>query len=109
MAEINKPIETTDGTFDENIKKHSVFILDCWAEWCPPCKMIAPFIEKLAEEHKGKVVFGKMNVDENKQIPSKYKIMSIPTLLVFKNGELIDTIVGAMPYEVLNSKVKKYL
>jgi len=105
----NKPIEITDNIFDDIKKKYSFLIIDCWAEWCPPCKIIAPMIEKLAEEHKGKIVFGKLNVDENRLTPTRYGIRSIPTLLVFKNGELIDRIIGAMPYEVLNSKIKNYL
>lgn len=110
MAEFpDKAIEITDETFEETKKKYPLFILDCWAEWCPPCKIMLPIVEKLVEENKGKVVVGKLNVDENKETPGKYGIMSIPTLLVFKNGELIDKMVGAMPYEALNSKVKGYL
>jgi len=105
----NKPIEITDNTFDETKKKYPLFIIDCWAEWCPPCKIIEPMIERLAKEHNGKIVFGRLNVDKNRLTPTKYRIMSIPTLLVFKNGELIDKIIGAMPYDVLNSKVRGYL
>ena len=109
MNSPKKPIEITDNIFDESRKKYPLLIIDCWADWCPPCKIIAPMIEKLAEEHDGKIVFGKLDVDKNRLIPTKYGIMSIPTLLVFKNGELIDKIIGAMPYETLNSKVKSYL
>ena len=105
----NKPIEIIDNIFDETKKKYPLFILDCWAAWCPPCKIIAPIIEKLAKEYKGKIVFGKLNVDENRAIPTKYEIRGIPTLLVFKNGKLIDKIIGAMPCEILNSKIKNYL
>ena len=105
----NKPIEIIDNIFDETKKKYPLFILDCWATWCPPCKIIAPIIEKLAKEYKGKIVFGKLNVDENRAIPTKYEIRGIPTLLVFKNGKLIDKIIGAMPCEILNSKIKNYL
>lgn len=104
-----KPMEVTDNTFEEIKNKYTLFILDCWAEWCPPCKMIAPMIEKLAEDFKGKIAFGKLNVDNNSLVPQKYGIMSIPTLLVFKGGKLVDQIVGAMPYEILSSKVKGYL
>jgi thioredoxin 1 len=105
----NKPIEINDGNFEEIKKKYSLFIIDCWAEWCMPCKIIEPMIERLAKEHNGKIVFGRLNVDKNRLTPTKYRIMSIPTLLVFKNGELIDKIIGAMPYDVLNSKIKLYL
>lgn len=105
----DKTIEINDDNFEEIIKSHPLFILDCWADWCMPCRMIAPMVERLAEEHTGKVVFGKMNVDQNSTIPQHYEVMSIPTLLVFKNGKLIDRIIGAMPYETLNSKIKGYL
>ena len=105
----NRAITVTDSTFDDAKKKYPLLIVDCWAEWCPPCKMIAPMIEKLAEEHQGKIVFGKMNVDENRIVPGSFDVMSIPTLLVFRHGELVDKIIGAMPYDVLNSKVKGYL
>ena len=104
-----KTIEITDNNFEENMKKHDLFVVDCWAEWCMPCRMVGPMIEKLAEEHDGKIVFGKLNVDHNSTVPQKYQIMSIPTLLVFKDGELVDRIVGAMPYDVLNTKIKGYL
>jgi len=109
MNSPKKPIEITDNTFDESRKKYPLLVVDCWAEWCPPCKIIAPMIEEMAKEHDGKIVFGKMNVDKNRSIPTKYGIMSIPTLLVFKNGELVDKIIGAMPYGALNSKVKSYI
>ncbi|MFH0929367.1 MAG: thioredoxin [Candidatus Aenigmatarchaeota archaeon] len=102
-------LKVTDENFKEEMDKYPMFILDCWAEWCPPCKMLAPMIEKLVQEHKGKIVFGKLNIDENSMIPGKYEVMSIPTLLVFKEGKLVDKIIGAMPYDVLNSKVKGYL
>ncbi len=105
----NKPIKITDNRFDEIKEKYPLVIVDCWAPWCPPCKIIAPIIEKLAEEHKGEIIFGKLNIDENKITPTKYEIKSIPTLLVFKNGELIDRIIGAVPYEALNSKIENYL
>ena len=109
MKTSNKPIEITDNNFEETKKKYPLFIVDCWAEWCMPCRMMGPMIEKLAKEHDGKVFFGKLDVDHNGAVPQKYQIMSIPTLLVFKNGELVDRIVGAMPYEILNTKIKGYL
>jgi len=84
-------------------------VIDCWAPWCGPCRMIGPVIEELAREMKGKIVFGKLNVDENQQTSMKYKIMSIPTLLVFKNGALVDRFVGAMPKAMLIQKLKPHL
>jgi thioredoxin 1 len=97
-----------DADLDENVKKYPVVVIDCWAPWCGPCRMIGPLIEELAKEMKGKIVFGKLNVDENPQTSMKYKIMSIPTLLVFKNGTFVDRFIGAMPKEMLLGKLKPY-
>jgi thioredoxin 1 len=105
----DKPIELTDSNFDENVKKYSLIVIDNWAPWCPPCRMLAPVIESLAKKYANKIVFGKLNVDENKKVALKYGIMSIPTLLVFKNGKLVDRIVGAMPESVLESRLKPFL
>ena len=107
--ESKKPVEINDDNFEDSKKKYYLFVLDCWADWCMPCKMIAPMIERLAEEHAGKIVFGKLNVDKNSTVPQKYEVMSIPTLLVFKEGKLVDRIIGAMPYDVLNEKIKGFL
>jgi len=104
----DKPIEMTDADIDEHIKKYETLVIDCWAPWCGPCRMIHPIIEELAVEMKGKVVFGKLNVDENQSTALKYKIMSIPSLLVFKNGDLADVIIGAMPKQMLKPKIEKY-
>nr|2YNX_A Chain A, LACA THIOREDOXIN [synthetic construct]2YNX_B Chain B, LACA THIOREDOXIN [synthetic construct] len=103
-------VQLNDENFDEVIKKNNkVVVVDFWAEWCGPCRMIAPIIEELAKEYAGKVVFGKLNVDENPEIAAKYGIMSIPTLLFFKNGKVVDQLVGAMPKEALKERIKKYL
>jgi len=104
----DKPIEMTDADIDEHIKKYETLVIDCWAPWCGPCRMIHPIIEELAVEMKGKVVFGKLNVDENQSTALKYNIMSIPSLLVFKNGDLADVIIGAMPKQMLKPKIEKY-
>jgi thioredoxin 1 len=103
------PIKVTDETIDEVKKKYPICVIDCWAPWCMPCNILAPTIEKLAKKYRGKIVFGKLNIDENKNTAIKYKIMSIPTLLVFRNAELVDRIIGALPYEILDSKMKKIL
>ncbi len=102
------PINVLDADIDETVKNYPLFVVDCWAAWCGPCRMIGPVIEELAKEMKGKIVFGKLNVDENPQTSMKYNIMSIPTLLVFKNGVFIDRFIGAMPKEMLLQKLKPF-
>jgi thioredoxin 1 len=102
------PVELLDADIDETVKMYPTVVVDCWAAWCGPCRMIGPIIEELAREMKGKIVFGKLNVDENPQTSLKYNIMSIPTLLVFKNGALVDRIIGAMPKEMLLQKLKPH-
>lgn len=106
---LDKPITVSDATFTEIVNKHTNVLIDCWAPWCAPCHTIAPVLEELAEDYAGKIVIGKLNVDENKDIAMKYKIMSIPALLFFKNGELIDQQIGAMPREMLEPLINKYL
>lgn len=101
----NTPINIKDADFDEIIKKYYIVVVDCWAPWCGPCQMMTPVINELANEMQGKIVFGKVNVDENPITSLKYKIMSIPTLLVFKNGNLVDKIIGAYPKEELKNKL----
>lgn len=103
------PIKITDATIDAAANQYPIFILDCWAEWCGPCRSIGPIIEQLAKEMKGKVVFGKLNVDENMATANKYRISAIPTLMVFKNGKLIDKLVGAYPKPALAAKIQKFL
>jgi thioredoxin 1 len=105
----NEPIEITDATFKEIIQKHPLVVVDCWAPWCGPCRMVAPVIKELARDYAGKILFGKLNVDENPEVSAQYQIMSIPTLLVFKNGKLVDKIVGAMPRQMLEPKITRYL
>jgi len=102
------PIQLTDENFDENVKKYPTIAIDCWAPWCGPCRMVEPIVADLAKEMQGKIVFGKLNVDENQKTSMKYGIMSIPTLLVFKNGTLMDNIIGAMPKEILKAKLAPY-
>jgi len=109
MPASNEPIEVSDATFEDMIQNHPLMVVDCWASWCGPCRMVAPLIEEMARDYAGKIVFGKLNVDENRKVATQYQIMSIPTLLVFKNGKLIDRIVGAMPRQVLEPKITKHL
>jgi thioredoxin 1 len=84
-------------------------LIDFWAVWCMPCKMVEPSVKQIAEEYKGRVKVGKINVDENREIASKFGIMSIPTLLIFKDGKMVDTIIGAVPKSVIESKLKQHL
>jgi thioredoxin 1 len=105
----NKPVEMTDATFKEMIQNHSLVVVDCWAPWCGPCHMVAPVIEELSRDYAGRILFGKLNVDENREVSMQYEIMSIPTLLVFKNGKLVDRIIGAMPRQTLEPKITRHL
>lgn len=102
---MGKAIVLTDATFDETIKSDKPVLVDFWAEWCGPCKMIGPSVEELASEYEGKAVVAKLNVDENPQATVKYGVRSIPTLLVFKNGQVVDKQVGAVPKSVLAGKL----
>jgi thioredoxin 1 len=105
----NKPVEMSDATFKEMIQNHPLVVVDCWAPWCGPCRMVAPIIEELSRDYAGKILFGKLDVDENREVSTQYDIMSIPTLLVFKNGKLVDTIIGAMPRQTLEQKITRHL
>ncbi|MBX2970073.1 MAG: thioredoxin [Cyclobacteriaceae bacterium] len=102
---MGKTIELTDSTFDQTIKSDKPVLVDFWAEWCGPCKMIGPVVEELAGEYEGKAVVAKINVDENPETAAKFGIRSIPTLLVFKGGQVVDKQVGAVPKSVLAQKL----
>ncbi|MBD8487927.1 thioredoxin [Echinicola sp. CAU 1574] len=101
-----KAIEITDANFEEIIKSDQPILVDFWAEWCGPCKMIGPVVEEIAGEYDGKAVVGKVDVDSNPAVASKFGIRSIPTLLFFKNGEVVDKQVGAVPKAVLSQKLE---
>lgn len=105
----DKPIEVTDENLNSIIQKYPLVAIDCWADWCMPCKMIAPMIEELAKKYRGRIVFGKLDVSVNRRIPAKFGIRGIPTLLVFNKGKLADRIVGVQPMNVLESRLKKHL
>jgi thioredoxin 1 len=103
-------ITGTDATFDAEVLKSDLPVLvDFWAPWCGPCLMIAPVVEELAEAHKGKLKVVKMNVDENGQMPQTYGVMAIPTLILFKGGELKEKIVGALPKAKLAELIAKHI
>jgi thioredoxin 1 len=102
-----KPFTFTDDNFEtEAINSDIPVLIDFWAAWCGPCKMIAPIVEELAESYDGKVKVGKLDVDENQQTAIKYGVRSIPTVLLLKNGEVKDTIIGAVPKSVFEEKIK---
>lgn len=100
-----KALELTDATFEATIKSDKPVLVDFWAEWCGPCKMIGPSVEELASDYEGRAVVAKINVDENPLVVAKYGVRSIPTLLVFKNGQIVDKQVGAVPKSVLAGKL----
>ncbi len=102
------PVVLTDENFTKAVEKYPFLVIDCWAEWCGPCRMIHPVVESLAKKRQGEIVFGKLNVDENQMTAAEYRIMSIPTLLVFRNGKKVGAIVGAMPEAMLEAKINAY-
>ena len=104
-----KPLKVTDETIGEVIKKYPLVVVDCWAPWCGPCRFLSPVINELASEMSGKVVFAKLNTDENMVTASHYGIMSIPTLLLFKNGKLMDKSIGALPPDMLRDWIERYI
>ena len=105
-----KPLTVTDATFrSEVLEANRPVLMDCWADWCGPCRMVGPVIEELASEWRGRIVVAKLNTDENPKTAATYGIRSIPTLLVFERGQLRDTIVGAVPKAELVRRMTPYL
>jgi thioredoxin 1 len=103
-------VNVTDQTFEEEvIKSTQPALVDLWAPWCGPCRIVGPVVESLSEKYKGKFKFCKINVDENQKIAASYNVMSIPTLIFFKDGKAVDTVIGAVPETVLQQKIDKLL
>lgn len=110
MSDNGGPITVTDGNFADVIEKgQGLSIVDFWAAWCGPCRMVAPIIEQLAGEYAGRLQVGKVDVDANQQISMKYNIRSIPSILFFKDGQHVDTVVGAVPKALLERKIQEHL
>jgi thioredoxin 2 len=105
------PLEISDATFERDVLnvRGKPVLLDCWAPWCGPCRMIAPAIEQLATQAGGRYVVGKLNVDQNPTVASRFDIRSIPTLLIFKDGRVVDQIVGLLPGEAIRARVERFV
>ena len=106
---MRKTLEITDSNFNDVISKNKTVLVDFWAEWCGPCRMIGPIIEELANEYEGKAIIGKVDVDSNQESSIKYGVRSIPTILTFKDGKIIDRQVGAVPKETLTNIIDSQL
>lgn len=102
-------IEITDSNFSELLSANEIVVVDFWAPWCGPCKVIGPVIEELSADYESRATIGKLNVDENKKIAATYGIMSIPTILFFKGGKLADKVKGAVPKHVLEAKIQELI
>ena len=106
---MSKPIEITDSNYEEIINSGKPVMVDFWAEWCGPCRIIGPVVEEMANDYDGKVVIGKVDVDNNPSITAKFGVRSIPTLLIFKNGQVVDKQIGAVPKSILSKKLEAQL
>lgn len=104
-----EPQSVNESNFDEILSKHKVVVIDCWADWCAPCHLYEPIFKKVAEKYKDKAFFGRLNVDENQGLADKYNVLNIPTTLIFVNGQLKDSLVGAVDENTLESAIKKYI
>ncbi len=107
---MSDPVELTDDNFEsEVVKSDKPVLVDFWAEWCTPCQMVTPIVEEIAKDYSDKLKVGKVNVDQNSKTASQYGIMSIPSLLFFKAGKVVDQVIGAVPKDHLREKVDKIL
>jgi thioredoxin 1 len=105
----SKPVHVTDSNFKETTEKSSLALIDFWASWCNPCLALAPTIEEISKEYAGKVLIGKLNVDENPSTAECFQVFSIPTILIMKNGEEVDRIVGCVPKKHIETALNKHL
>ena len=108
-ANDGKPVELTDANFREVVGKHQVVVVDFWAPWCGPCRVVSPVLEELATEMAGKATFGKLNVDDNPLTSQQFRIQGTPTIMVFKDGEPVDGLVGAAPKQTIEARIRPYV
>lgn len=104
----DQPFHVTDANFEETIKKNKVVFIDFWATWCGPCRALAPTIEEVAKEYAGKAVIGKLDVDENPATAEKFQVFSIPTMIVFKDGQEVERLVGLCPKRNIENAINKH-
>ena len=104
-----KPVELTDSNFHEVVGSHPLVVVDFWAPWCGPCRIVSPVLEELASEMAGQATFGKLNVDDNPATSQKFGIQGIPTIMVFKDGQPVDGLVGAAPKQMIESRIRPYV
>lgn len=110
LEDIGKVVAVTDATFEQAVMKSGVPVLvDCWAPWCGPCKSVAPVLEALAKKYQARVKIAKVNIDENTGVGSRFSISSIPTMLLVKNGRVVETLVGALPKEQLEAAIERII
>lgn len=109
MADNANVLELTDQNFADVTGGAGLSMVDFWAVWCGPCRLVAPFVEQIADEYRGQVTVGKLDVDANQRMATQFNVRSIPTILFFKEGKLVDQVVGAVPKAALESKVKQHL
>lgn len=104
-----KAIDLIDSNFFSTITKYPLILIDFWAPWCGPCRMVSPTVDQLAKQYSGRIAFGRVNVDENEMVAHQFGIQSIPTLLIFKNGKAVDGLIGANPKNVIESRLNAFL
>ena len=109
MSGMTEPVVLTDSNFATEVAKYPIMLVDFWAPWCGPCRMVGPIVEQLAKEYSGKVAFGKLNVDDNQMVAGSFGIQSIPTMMIVKAGKVVDVMVGALPKAQIELKIKQHL